>query len=235
MNKKLTFFDIIKSENMKSITEMIQIRNNDLDNLFIEWKQQRKDYLTFCEDGILIDDHWDNSRTKILFLLKETFLDFPIIRGDGHGPDGNSKTFWRKMQMWTYLTDKIFHAEEIIYNEALKEKEKKNIKIAYVNIKKNVTKGKAAGKTNSNFEDIKSYAKNDAEFLKKQIDLINPDVIICSGTYDFIKFILPQEELLNNKYNSIWIVKAKHLSNRKSYLSNFTELKDKLTTFLKNP
>lgn len=213
---KLTFNDIIKSDedHIKELTS--NERDKSLDKLLEIWKNTRNEYEVFCEDGILLENDWDNSRTKILFLLKETFRDFSIIKGK-QGPNGNSKTFWRKMQMWTFIIDKIFNNEEVTHLEAIKIKEKPNTETAYVNIKKNVTKNKQAYKTNSNDEDIKKYAISDAILLKKQIDLINPNVIICCGTYKYLKHILPINANQQNKYNSIWVVDYRHLSNRKGY------------------
>ena len=224
---RLTFFDIVKSD--KDYLNELTSKDRDecLSELKRIWKNNRNDYEVFCDDGILLENDWDNSRTKIIFLLKETFKDFNIIKGK-HGPNGNSKTFWRKMQMWTHITDKIYNGEEITHLEAIKIKEKPNSEVAYVNIKKNVTKSKEVYKTNSLDEDIRKYAISDAILLKKQIDLINPNVIICCGTYKYLKYILPLDENQKNKYNDIWIVDYRHLSNRKSYKSDNEDLIVKL-------
>ena len=40
------------------------------------------------------------------------------------------------------------------------------------------------GLSESNDKDIYNYAKNDAEFLIKQIKLINPNIILCCNTGD---------------------------------------------------
>ncbi len=39
------------------------------------------------------------------------------------------------------------------------------------------------GKSKSDNGDIVNYAKRDKTFLKEQIDLISPNVIICGGTF----------------------------------------------------
>ena len=187
------------------------------------WKNLRPEYELFCDDGILSESDWDKKRTKVMFLLKETFKDFTTIKGK-HGPDGNSKTFWRKMQMWTFIADKIYSGEDVNHLEAMKAKEKPNYEIAYVNIKKDVKKGKGAYQTNSNYEDIKKYAKSDANLLKTQIDLISPDIIICCGTYRFLHHILPINQTNPFKYKNIWIINHHHLSNRKAYQTDNSEL-----------
>ena len=227
MKKKLTFFDIIKTDVMETNKNEKTKSKRDLESLEKEWMESR-DYALFCKDGILLEEEWDKSRTKILFLLKETFIHFFVIRGRAQGPHGNSKTFWRRMQMWTYLTDKIYNNEDYTFQDALKIKDKENSKIAYVNIKKNVTLMGQKGRTSSDYNDIAKYARQDSHFLRRQIELINPDVIICCGTYDFMKNIFTKEEFKNNKVNSIWVIKAKHLSFVQSYQRGFFELEERL-------
>ena len=221
--KKLTFFDIVKTEEDYLNEINFDDRDKSLGELKNIWKNLRPEYELFCDDGILSESDWDKKRTKIIFLLKETFKDFKIIKGK-YGPNGNSKTFWRKMQMWTYIADKIYNGEDVSNLEAIEVKEKPNYEIAYVNIKKDVMKNKGAYQTNSNDEDIKKYAKSDSNLLKTQIDLINPDIIICCGTYKFLKHILPLNQTNPLKYNNIWIIDHSHLSNRKGYESDNLEL-----------
>lgn len=225
--KKLTFFDIVKTEEDYLNEINFDDRDKSLGELKNIWKDLRPEYESFCDDGILSESDWDKKRTKVMFLLKETFKDFKTIKGK-YGPDGNSKTFWRKMQMWTFIADKIYYGEDVKHLEAIKVKEKPNYEVAYVNIKKDVIKSKGAYKTNSDDEDIKKYAKSDSNLLKTQIDLINPNIIICCGTYKFLKHILPLNQTNPFKYNNIWIIDHSHLSNRKGYEIDNSELIFKL-------
>ena len=228
MKNKLTFFDIVKTEE----DYLNEIDSNDRDSSLLKlqelWNSSRPEYKKFCEDGILVEEDWDNSKTKIMFLLKETFDDFSKIKGIHPIKSGNSKTFWKKMKMWTIITDSIYNGVEINHNQAIKEKDKKNSAIAYVNIKKNVTKTKEVNKTNSSDRDILNYAVSDSLFLKNQIDLISPNVIICCGTFKYLKNILPSVKENRLKYNDVWIVKFRHLSNRKAYKTDNEELIQKL-------
>jgi hypothetical protein len=54
--------------------------------------------------------------------------------------------------------------------------------IAYVNVKKN-----AGGTSKSNNNEIAQYAVSDKEFLKRQLNLINPNIIFCGGTINSLK------------------------------------------------
>ena len=199
--------------------------------LFDEWKIQRPDYINFCEDGILVQSKWKNSNPKILFLLKETYSHFIDISGP-MGPYGTSKTFWRKMKIWTYIITELMNNREPIFEKIYEIKELPNDSIAYVNIKKNAEKTENNGEANSDYSDILSYAKKDKDFLKRQIDLINPDIILCCATIDFAKELYPDLSSISNKLfqaDRKLIISYSHPSNRNSYTQEFADL----TTILK--
>ena len=59
-------------------------------------------------------------------------------------------------------------------------------RIAVVNIKK------SSGAKSSDMKDIMSYAEWDKDFLKEQIELIKPTVIVCGGTYEMLRHIYPE-------------------------------------------
>lgn len=194
--------------------------------LLEKWKQARPDYLTFCHDGVLDDSKYNPSTPKILFLLKETHHGFTKISGP-QGPHGRSKTFWRKMKMWTYVTSKFFNSETPTFEEALVVKEFPNDNIAYVNIKKNVNQNEQATNTNSNKKDLQAYVNNDAEFLRSQIALINPDIIFCCSTFNYYKQLYPQNIFNNSRLHRVEgriVIDYYHPSNRASYASEFEQL-----------
>ena len=57
--------------------------------------------------------------------------------------------------------------------------------ISVINLKK------TPGKAKSNNSEIDKFAKEDREYIKNQVEIYNPDLIICGGTGDmFIKNIL---------------------------------------------
>lgn len=153
-----------------------------VDDLFTLWKNERPDYLKFSNDGILSKDLWDSLNVKIAFILKESNDNFTEIRGRSHGPRGTSNHFWRNLSKWKYTTTECLQNNIPNYTQALIEKEIPLDGVAYINLKKN-----AESKPKSNDKDIKKYLSQDWEFLQKQIDLINPQVLFCCGTYKYIK------------------------------------------------
>lgn len=197
--------------------------------LLERWKQERSNYKVFCEDGILVESEWIKAKPKIVFLLKETYEHFYKIRGSKKGPRGTSGTFWRRMSIWTHIVEKQFNGDYFDPSSIGKIKEIPNSRIAYVNIKKNTTKKELNNEAYSNDDDIEYYAKSDKLFLLEQINNLNPDVIICCGTFRYCKHIFDQKEInkISNrlyKTGKTWLIDFEHPSQRKSYISNVESL-----------
>jgi hypothetical protein len=208
---------------------------DSFDKLFDEWNNERK-YSVFCNDGILDSEKWENS-SKIMFLLKETYNHWFEIRESGEqGPNGTSNTFWRRMRIWTYIIDEMIGGNEPNFNKALEIKEKPNDSIAYVNIKKLAEKSEYNNEANSSDVDISNYAISDKDFLLKQINLISPKIILCSGTFKFCDKIFNNIEKMGErlyKTSEIYLIDFYHLSNRNKYAKEFNELKDVMKIYCK--
>ena len=157
------------------------------DELLSEWKSARE-YKSFTNDGILIEDKWKQSSPKILFLLKESNAGFDNIAGRGWGPNGNSNTFWRRINICSYIITEIWNDRKPSFHEVATVKEREVNSIAYVNVKKN-----GENKSTSNNNEILQYARNDKDYLARQISIINPDVIYCGGTINSYKHLFPCE------------------------------------------
>lgn len=56
--------------------------------------------------------------------------------------------------------------------------------IAITNLKK------SGGGGSSDMADILSYAKHSSELWTKEIKLINPDIVVCCGTFSIVKEVL---------------------------------------------
>ncbi|MBI5591821.1 MAG: hypothetical protein HY881_15220 [Deltaproteobacteria bacterium] len=197
-----------------------------LGSLLNEWKAKRQEYKIFCEDGILIEDEWANANPKVMFLLKETYRHFHIIRGE-KGPEGTSNTFWRRMRMWTFIITEIFNDRTPDFASAIEIKEEPNRCIAYVNIKKHAERIEYNNEAYSVDEDIKKYAINDKDYLRRQIDIINPDIIVCCSTFKFCPYIFNEIEPISErlfKTGNKWLIDFEHPSQRRTYESNFNDL-----------
>jgi hypothetical protein len=198
------------------------------DELFEEWKKTRPEYKLFCNDGILNQDEWDKQYSKIMFLLKESYGDFSEIRGHEFGGSGSSGTFWRRMRMWTYIIDEVLDWRTPTLEQVLEVKEEDNYSIAYVNLKKFVEKSGNDSDVYSDDADILNYVERDKDFLLKQIELINPRIILCSGTFGFCNKLFGKiEKISDNLYktDNIFLIDYYHLSyTQKTYEENYTAL-----------
>ena len=176
----------------------------------------------FITDGIINPEQWNKSKTKILFILKEAYgeeKDLNSFIRDKRKATG--RTF-KPMGQWAYgiqsLLDKKyiqdFPSEQNDINYAL-------LSSALINIKKSNGK-KSSSKTN-----LKEYIDSDWEELYKQINIINPTIIICGNTFSLIKGELQPTKISdriykdnsNNVYIDFW-----HPANRASNKMNYYAL-----------
>lgn len=110
--------------------------------------------------------------------------------------------------------------------------------ISVINLKK------TPGKTTSNDSAIDKFAKDDREFIKNQVEIYRPDLIICGGTGDiFIKNILNldtsswtyvSDYLSYLIYNDTIIVKTYHSACRKSKKDLFENIVSPIRDILNN-
>ena len=203
------------------------------DEFMEKWKKARPEYQTgdkkFCNDGILIDEIWAKSYSKIMFLLKETYSHFYDIRGNEYCGSGTSKTFWRRMRMWTYIIDEALKGNIPSFEEVKKIKEQANNSIAYVNLKKCAEKTEHNKEAYSNDNEICDYVKRDKDFLLEQINFIKPQIILCSGTFKFCNILFPDIEANKiadklYKIRDMYLIDFYHLSKRGAYKKDYDEL-----------
>jgi hypothetical protein len=196
------------------------------------WKNARPEYSKFVSDGILSYSHYKNQNPKILFLLKESNADFIYIAplkltSKGYGPKGNSSLFWRYLRGYEYIINSIYNKLDYNHEIVLEKKELPNINTSYVNIKK-----QCDNKPTSNNKEIAKFALNDKNFLIEQIDLINPDVIYCAGTFGSYKILddtlAPISEKIYKSNNRI-VIDFLHPAHRKGY-KTFKDLYDLLSS-----
>ncbi|UAM99097.1 hypothetical protein K8354_04535 [Polaribacter litorisediminis] len=199
--------------------------SNKLQDLNSKWRASRPSYKNFANDGILNYSEYKKQNPKILYLLKESHSGFVNIapHPEGYGPIGDSNVFWRYMRGYEYIITKVLNNQEYDEKKLMILKENKNVNTAYVNIKKQCDYNKT-----SNPKEIEIYTNNDKEFLIEQIELINPDVIYCAGTFSFYQILYNDVNKLSNKVyksNNRIIIDYYHLSHRSGY-KTFKELYD---------
>lgn len=167
--------------------------------LYEKWLKE-KGYSYFTKDGILNYAVWEKTTPKIMFLLKETADDFvKIADGDIDIRTGKGSHFWWNISYWKYVVNQLYSGNmsiEFFPTTKLPEAYNGYIlnDIAYVNIKKECENKPKS----SDFEIIK-YAKEDKDLLTEQIDLISPNIILCSKvTFSAYKTLYHELDKLND-------------------------------------
>lgn len=147
-------------------------KNDDLNKLFDEWKQRR---LLFCEDGILHEDFYNKSPFKILFALKD--VNNPRVnrlQENEKSSDGKSLDMRRVLLETNEKEEKtwapIFEWLSILLDTSCPENY-----FAFINLKKDEGQGSISGAT------LRQYTCRDADLIRRQIQIISPDVVISCG------------------------------------------------------
>ena len=98
-------------------------------------------------------------------------------------------TMWRKVAIWTQAIYNAFNDNICEYDdEVLRSKEKAIIdRIAVVNVKK------SNGGSESEYEDLKKYALEDRLEIKRELEIIQPDIIVCGNNLSLLKLVLGEE------------------------------------------
>ena len=165
---------------------------NQSEALFERWKKEDGGNHFIC-DGIVNPDEWFKQKTKICFLLKEAYTsEDGFCLNEWLDKDETCiKKTWKSVSLWV---DGILKTDETtvpsyLESNNLSRKSRHDLikKIAAINIKK------SDGERKSDWYNLVEYAERDKEKLKEQIKLINPDVIVCGSTYDFLRIIYGTE------------------------------------------
>ena len=82
---------------------------------------------------------------------------------------------WRKIAIWTQAIHNAFSQNMCEYDEEVLRSHEKEIidRIAVVNVKK------SNGENSSNYEDLEKYAIEDRAEIKRELEIIRPDIIVC--------------------------------------------------------
>ena len=173
----------------------------ELEELFYEWKENySKKGLDFIKDGIPCPEVFEKEKQKVLFILKEandknSNDQLPSYSEYASGEKDNFKNKGIKIrlaEMYKVITD-----QKLSNAEAIK-------RIAFLNLKK------VGGESVSTPSNISKFASEDRNSIIREINIINPDFIVCCGCFSiFYKhFILGKKSA--DKSN--WRKYVNHLS-----------------------
>lgn len=175
-----------------------------LDSLFKLWKKKQSEEVSyavknekktitinhknnkFIPDGIVNPALWnDSNHKKILYVLKEAYAredEKEYDLAEWLCKDHPEKNLWNRVARWTYgiqNTDAKVIARYVpridgkLRNECFEQ-------IAVLNLKK------SNGVSQSVTEEIAAYAKSDREEIIRELQLIDPDIVICGSTFKIL-------------------------------------------------
>lgn len=172
---------------------------HNLDSLFDKWQAdfpQNEAHHNFIKDGVVDEKEWGRQELKVLFVLKEANDARNSISWDlrekcrEKGVEIPGKT-WIPVSSWC---NGIFNGfspwkENQKVDFSIPEERKKWLcKVAVMNIKK------SGGPGNSDFSQLESAVKESIGLIKKEIQIIGPDIIVACGTYYFLSEIIYEND-----------------------------------------
>ena len=172
--------------------------------LFQKWKKKRHNLIP---DGVVDSKKYLECQVKVLYVLKE-------VNGGENWDlrkflrDGAQWRTWNNIVRWQYGIGNInLDAKFSQVNNVDENKRKEYLKhIAVLNIKKE------PGGASSKMSEIWSYSWEDRELIKNQIEIYNPDIIMCCGTGKIVqkRYLAGKFEEWNETKNGI---KYKNINN----------------------
>lgn len=173
----------------------ILIKENEL---FKEWAKNRPG---FVSDGLINEEEYLASKIKILYVLKE-------VNDIGGGNwdlrsfvnNGARESTWDNITRWTIGIRNI--EREVTWDEieniSQDERKKYLRSIGAINLKK------TPGDYICDENDLQKIANEDKKYLKKQISLYTPDLILCCGTSNIYHSIFTEPVNWKRTSRGVW-------------------------------
>ncbi|GEM_PF-1795721 len=176
------------------ISDDIERFESENRKLRMEWHQSYGcNQVDFIYDGPTDSRLWFNSKYRILCLLKEAHgggtwdhaeaihTDLGLLRVGG---TANQATHYRMVE-WLYAIERTLNGQSVDIEEERRtdypECRAVMLRSAWINIKK------ANGVSHSDANDLSIVVRRDHIFLKKQIDMLNPQIILCCATFEIAR------------------------------------------------
>lgn len=216
---------------------------HDLGELFDIWKQKSpSEELTYTDahsehrlvinhknngfiaDGLISPEDWNSQKRKILFVLKEAYCDRATeyklcekLRKDG--PWGS---VWNRCAEWSYgITESSVASPIPAYPDLNREQANECLRrVAVLNLKK------SDGWSASSLSEIEKYAEYDRDEIKKEIEIINPDIVVCGYVFSILQNCVYEKSLMGagefaGKWNNNWYYWTTAMTGRPTLVIDF--------------
>ena len=170
------------------------MRYNNLEELFYAWREQQKketgyrnkqiDIDSFSIDGIVDEKIWQSqiyTGKKVLYIAREANATGQKFADEGRfylrdeESASKKRLFQRIMAMQNIIISRLDGniKNEYTYTDFNENKKQ----IAFMNI------NKRGGASSADLIKLNDYAEKYKQYIKREIEIINPDYIICCGSY----------------------------------------------------
>jgi hypothetical protein len=188
-------------------------RINEHNELLNKWRAQYQANLANDNNEFTVDGpsdwlRYSQQHPRILFLLKES-------HGDGWHPSLKSKMdktrFSENVTLWKYAINLLYQdrADNTTFPSIESIHDGDHSDLAFVEVKK-----LNEAKPTSDNQEIRASAKKDKEFLKAQIDLIDPHIVLCAYTINAYDAIYDEKYAPYVELSSMGTCKCWQLNNR---------------------
>lgn len=162
--------------------------NSRLDSeLFPVWESQYSADEAFARDGVIDETLFESATKKVLFIGKEPNNPTQDLWDYREWWKAELKySFSTRIAEWAYGILNNFPDYDTIWKDGFYNAHQALMSIAFMNLKK------SGGTGNSSLEEMCTYAERDRDLIIKEINLINPDIIILG---------LSWEKLINSVFN----------------------------------
>jgi len=222
--------------------------NEKLNELFDEW-QKECGITHFFQDGLMYRGEikedktwrypdkekeskmWHDAPKRVMFLLKDVNAgdDGPEVDDDIRGRifRDSSVRIYRNMSYWLYGLLKTIENGQIpdyTFSDAEATQFFDDTPVAYVNCKKE------AGKSSVSANTLHNHLEVNQKFIIREIEFLDPDIIICCGGSSSIKNFVEKEvytdlEKIDDSNNWIFYSKSKNKVVIDSYHPSYWQIK----------
>lgn len=190
----------------------------EIDLLMEEWATRHRDkgWANFISDGVVNAEAYEKSGLKICFFLKEAYTkeeDWSLTEWLNTGA---ITKMWGRVAEWTYGIRNVTITDIPTKPQLTREQKAELIKsIAVVNVKK------SNGNIQSDYADLLQYAVEDCNYLKREMDMLKPDVIVCGNNSSLLRLLYGAEVTDKNKVSMDGIIDAEYMrKNGYAFLGN---------------
>lgn len=205
-----------------------------LEKLFDKWAQKHekklssgKPYLVeheppyggFVRDGIIDPENWDKQKLKICFILNEAGgYNDRAVYPEGHDlaaewkEKGCFTKLMKNMVVWIQAVHDAF-IPPIDYDKGrIMSKQHELIRsIAIINIRK------SDGQVKPNFKELKNFSHTDAAEIRKELEIISPDIIFTCNNFKNLSGKRPENSTPRSKRQWVFYDDEIDVAERRSF------------------